>query len=187
MSDGFDGFRDDRRGAVFSDDREYRYRLWRTWDASRPACAFVMLNPSTADETDLDQTCRRCKGFADDWGYGSLIVGNIFALTSTDPDALYDHSAPVGPENDAHLARICDDADRVVAAWGAHGDLHGRGREAARALNDHLSERGETLYALDTTKDGHPNHPLYQPADIEPAPFSYDDDHRHDDGGDDAE
>jgi hypothetical protein len=29
------------------------------------------------------------------------------------------------------------------------------------------------LYALDTTKEGHSNHPLYQPTDAEPEPFAY--------------
>jgi hypothetical protein len=135
------------------------------WDAEKPTLAFIMLNPSTADETDLDPTCRRCKGFAEDWGYGRLVVGNLFALRSTDPDQLYDHSDPVGPENDDHLQQICDEADMVVAAWGTHGDLHDRGREVAAMLPE--------LYALDTTKAGHPNHPLYQPAEQTPTEFSY--------------
>lgn len=136
------------------------------WDASKPTVAFVMLNPSTADETDLDPTCRRCKGFAEDWGYGRLVVGNIFALRSTDPNQLYDHDDPVGPENDEHLRQICEEADLVVAAWGTHGDFHDRGRAVAEMLPD--------LHALDTTKAGHPNHPLYQPADREPVEFAYD-------------
>lgn len=157
--------RDDRRGAAFSDGREYRYRLWRTWDASKPVLAFIMLNPSTADETSLDPTCRRCKGYAEDWGFGKLIVGNIFALRSTDPGELYEHDDPVGPENDEHLREIVEDADIVVAAWGAHGELQDRGREVAEMFE------GE-LVALDTTKTGQPNHPLYQPKDIQPEPYS---------------
>lgn len=64
-----------------------------------------------------------------------------------------------------HDAEIAADADRVVAAWGSHGDLHGRGREVAELLD------GE-LVALDTTKDGQPNHPLYQPADAEPTAYT---------------
>lgn len=158
--------RDDSCGAVFDEDRTYRYRLWRTWDVSKPTLAFVMLNPSTADETTLDPTCRRCKGYAEDWGYGTLIVGNIFALRSTDPDELYDHPAPVGPDNDDHLRAICQEAEMVVAAWGAHGGLHGRGQDVCAALD-------ADLHALDTTKEAHPVHPLYQPADIDPEPFDY--------------
>lgn len=156
--------RDDRRGAQFSDDREFRYRLWRTWDANQPTLAFIMLNPSTADETSLDPTCRRCKGYAQEWGFGSLVVGNIFALRATDPDELYDHSSPVGPENDEALRSIVGDAHMTVAAWGHHGDLQERGREVCELLS-------AELHALDTTQDGHPVHPLYQPADAEPERF----------------
>ena len=152
-------------GAIFSDDGEYRYCLWREWDSEMPAVAFVMLNPSTADATTLDPTCRRCRRFAEDWGFGTLLVGNLFALRSTDPSNLYDSGDsgdPVGPANDEYLKAICAEAETVVAAWGTHGALHDRGREVARALD-------ADLCAIDTTKEGHPIHPLYQPADAEPG------------------
>ncbi len=38
------------RGANFSDDRVYRYRLWRQWERHAPVANFLMLNPSYADE-----------------------------------------------------------------------------------------------------------------------------------------
>lgn len=157
-------FRDDRHGADLSEDRVYRYRLWRTWDAAKPTVAWLMLNPSTADESEDDPTIRRCIGFARDWGYGGLVVGNLFALRATDPGDLREHSDPVGPENDAHLQAICADADRVVAAWGAQGSLYDRASEVHQLLD-------VDLYALDTTRNGQPVHPLYQPADREPRPF----------------
>ncbi|MDS0280056.1 DUF1643 domain-containing protein [Halomicroarcula sp. S1AR25-4] len=155
---------DDRADAVLSEDRQYRYRLSRTWDTEKPTIAFVMLNPSTADETEDDPTIRRCLGFAEDWGYGSLLVGNLFAYRTSDPADLRDVDDPVGPENDQHLRDICDEADKVIVAWGTDGDLHDREREFVEKLD-------VDLYALDTTKDGHPNHPLYQPADAEPELF----------------
>ncbi|MFC4553615.1 MULTISPECIES: DUF1643 domain-containing protein [Halorussus] len=158
---------DTRSRAVLSDDREYRYRLTRTWDVNKPTLAFIMLNPSTADETDDDPTIRRCLGYAKDWGYGSLVVGNLFAYRATKPRELHDHPNPVGPENDDHLRAICDDAEMVVAAWGTDGSLQNRGREVAALLD-------ADLYALNTTKDGHPNHPLYQPKDAEPEEFKPD-------------
>lgn len=150
--------RDDRNGAIFSDDREYRYRLWRTWDVERPTVAFIMLNPSTADETTMDPTCTRCRGYAEDWGYGRLVVGNLFALRSTDPEGLYDHPDPVGPDNDDHLRAIVEDADRVIVAWGNHGELNGRGEQVGEMLD-------ADLYALSVTQDGQPGHPLYLPGD----------------------
>lgn len=149
---------DDRRGAILSDDREYRYRLWRTWDVAKPTVAFIMLNPSTADEREDDPTIRRCLGYAREWGYGKLVVGNLYAVRETDPANLYDYFDPIGPDNDEHLRQIADDAEKLVAAWGANGSINDRGRHVAQMLD-------ADLYALDTTKDGQPVHPLYQPAD----------------------
>lgn len=154
---------DDRRGAVI--DGEYRYRLSRTWDVGKPTLAWVMLNPSTADATEDDPTIRRCLGYSKDWGFGSLVVGNLFALRTKDPSDLRDHPDPVGPENEEYLQAIVDEAELVVAAWGANGSLASRGREVAAALN-------ADLHALDTTQAGHPVHPLYQPADVQPKPYS---------------
>jgi hypothetical protein len=125
-----------------------------------------MLNPSTADASNDDPTVRRCIGYAVEWSYGALVVGNLFALRSTDPERLYEHHDPVGPENDDHLRAMTESAETVIAAWGAHGNIRGRGREVATMLSPDLS-------ALDTTKEGHPNHPLYQPPDAKPEPFEY--------------
>lgn len=127
--------RDDRRGALISDDGVYRYRLHRTWDSAKPTVAFLMLNPSTADATEDDPTIRRCIGFAKEWGYGTLIVGNLFALRSTDPERLTEHPEPVGPENDAHLMSICGAADQTIAAWGTRGSFGSRGYEVVEMLD----------------------------------------------------
>lgn len=162
---GTERLRDDRNGAVISDDGQYRYRLWRTWDVAKPTVAFVMLNPSTADATEDDPTIRRCIGYAREWGYGRLVVGNLFAVRETDPANLYDYFDPVGPENDRHLQEIAEEAEKMIAAWGVNGSLGDRAKEVVQELE-------ADLHALDTTKDGHPVHPLYQPSDAEPEPWN---------------
>lgn len=154
------------RGAEISEDGQYRYSLWRTWDVGLPTVAFIMLNPSTADGVEDDPTIRRCIGLAKSWGYGTLVVGNLFALRTKEPEDLYDHQAPVGPENDDYLREIVADDPLVVAAWGHHGGLDDRGREVVDLLD-------VDLFALDTTQEGHPAHPLFQPADADLEPFSY--------------
>ncbi|WER50439.1 DUF1643 domain-containing protein [Cupriavidus sp. WKF15] len=42
---------DGEAGAIVSDCEQYRYRLWREWDASRRSLGFIMLNPPTTRST----------------------------------------------------------------------------------------------------------------------------------------
>lgn len=167
-----DLLRDDRSSAVLSDDRHYRYRLTRTWDTEKPRLAWVMLNPSTADETEDDPTIRRCIGYAKDWGYGSILVGNLFALRTPEPSELGNDPNPVGEENNRHLRLIANDAAKVMVAWGASYSDNGLGAVRRPFVTSLLEEVVGTVYCLGTTKDGHPVHPLYQPADAEPEPFT---------------
>lgn len=146
--------------AVFSEDRKYRYLLIRQWDDDKPFMGLIALNPSTADETNDDPTIRRCIGFAKSAGYGALFMGNIFAFRSTDPKKLLSVRDPVGPENNQWLKYISDESEIVVAAWGTHGKLRGRGEEVKNSL--------DKLYVLGLTKGGFPKHPLYLPKTLKP-------------------
>ncbi len=154
-----------KSSAVLSECGAYRYRLDREWDLQKGRVAFLMLNPSTADASVDDPTIRRCIGFAKAWGYGALTVGNLFALRSTSPKALYGHSDPVGPENDKHLLEIARSARKIVCAWGTHGKLNGRDFQVYDQLEFF------NLVALKTTAEGHPGHPLYIAADTWPKPY----------------
>lgn len=164
--------------AVFSPCRRYRYRLERNgigvplFDKGRTV-TFVMLNPSTADETQNDPTVRRCIGFAQREGASRLIVVNLFALRSTDPSALLaDMMAdPVGCDNDDAILQAMNDADLVVAAWGAHGAVRAFQRDVAAETLSLIC--GRKLQCLGTTKAGAPRHPLYVAADTPLAPWCY--------------
>jgi hypothetical protein len=124
-----------------------------------------MLNPSTADAFQLDPTNRRCVGFAQAWGYGSMVTTNIFAFRSTDPVGLRTANDAVGPANDEEILTAAKNADLVIAAWGTHGELYGRGT----AVRDMLATAGIERHVLRLTKDGHPGHPLYVAGDTVPT------------------
>jgi hypothetical protein len=107
-------------GAILSEDRRYRYRLWRAWGDGNRRVAFVGLNPSTADENVDDATIRKCVGFAKRWGFGAIDMINLFAWRSRDPRGLLDVEDPVGPDNDAAIKYVVAIAQRVVWCWGQH-------------------------------------------------------------------
>ncbi len=106
--------------AKFSPCRHYRVALWRRW-APGPQVLFVMLNPSTADETTDDPTIRRWIGFAKTWEFGSLVVGNLFAFGTSRPPELRTCIEPIGAGNDDWLVRLQAESAVTVAAWGNHG------------------------------------------------------------------
>lgn len=150
--------------AVISEDGLYRYELRRTWKADAPRMVFVMLNPSTADATLDDPTIRRCRGFAEREGCGTLRVLNLYAYRATKPQTMWEaqHAGRdiVGPQNDGWLESAPGNHDIVVAAWGVHADP-----DRVAAVREILTSRGDRVHALALTKSGAPGHPLYLPGD----------------------
>ena len=152
--------------AEFSPCRTWRYALWRTWDHNEGYVAFIGLNPSTADETKNDPTVTRCIGYAKRWGYGGMIMLNIFAFRATDPKVMKKASDPVGPDNYKFLKMYHEFADITVACWGTHGAFGDQGKTVAKWLR-----RGKGLLCFGCTKEGHPKHPLYLRGDARLEPF----------------
>lgn len=161
------------RAAWFSEDRQHRYALLRCLnigmfgEGNDRDINFIMLNPSTADETLNDPIITRCIGFARRWQYTSLIVTNLFAFRATDPADLKRAADPVGVENDDYIRKIATNSAAVVVAWGVHGAHMDRAASVLRLLR----EAGVNPYCLGVTKDGHPKHPLYLRSDVETTPY----------------
>ena len=150
-------------GARFSHCRRWRYLLWRKW-SDGPIANFLMLNPSTADEVKLDPSCTRARLYAERWGFGALIVTNLFAWRATDPRDMKAAPEPVGRANDRAIVRAAHEAGIVVCAWGNHG-AH---RERSASVLSMLRDAGIKLHALRLTGAGEPAHPLYLRAALHP-------------------
>lgn len=152
--------------AILDTERVYRYRLERRVGGNDRVCLFVMLNPSTADETQDDPTIRRCMAFARREGCGHLVVCNLYAFRATDPRELRTASDPKGPVNADYLRRAAQQAHVIVAAWGSK---HLGGSWPLRVLA--MLEAEKPVHALKILKTGHPGHPLYVPADAPLIPY----------------
>lgn len=163
-------------GALFDpDDRRFRYLLWRTWDKALPPLGMVLLNPSTADETENDATISRCIERARRMGHGGLLLANLFAYRATDPKELYRLRREldvIGRGNDAAIMQVAKTCPRVVCGWGNHGALDGRGAYVGWMLTELSARRGFELLALRVTKTGEPEHPLYLPYELSPTLYS---------------
>ena len=115
---------------------------------------FVCLNPSTADAETEDNTSRVCINYAKRWGYGGLLIGNLFAYCSTDQSALYQVTDPIGPENDAWLKKLPSEAALVVCAWSDTGAYKDRDKTVLGFL--------QKPHCLKRLKSGRPGQPLYK-------------------------
>jgi len=156
-------------GAIFDINGKYRYSLWRAWSAYHPRIAFVLLNPSTADEQRNDPTIRRCMGFARTWNFGSVEVVNLFAYRATDCRELLKKDDPVGEENNYYLIQAVERCSTVVVGWGTRGTLLGRDGKVLSLLAD-----TKDVFCLGITKDGQPRHPLYVKGDSVLVPYCAD-------------
>lgn len=161
--------------AALSECGMYRWWLTRSCNESgggtlfspsrRPPLVVCMLNPSTADASQNDQTIRKLIAFARAGDHRGLIVVNAYAFRARHPSELLRVADPVGRGNDqAHriVAELVyrewlDDCPLVVA-WGM---LCAPNRAAEVAAI--WRERGIPLLSWGRNGDGSPPHPLYLP------------------------
>jgi hypothetical protein len=159
---------------ILSDCETYEYEFRRVWEPRAPLALWIMLNPSMIDPSPGDLptvadglTVARCAGFSRQWGCGGLVTGNVFAYRATDPEQLKLCADPVGPDNDATLHRLLDEATVVIAAWGASfpSRYAGRVREVRNLL------RFTGAQCLGSTAEGQPRHPSRLPRTTQLVPL----------------
>lgn len=155
-------FQDQPRLATFDRRRIYRYTLWRRWSIGRRYVNFILLNPSTTDQSIDDPTVRKCVKFAQSWGYDALCITNLFAFRATRPGSMMKALDPVGFGNDRHILRSASEASLVICAWGRDGVFMGRGSRVRLMIAQF------DPHYLRLSRE-QPWHPLYLPDNTRPS------------------
>lgn len=151
---------------LYSRDMKFRYAFGRWWgDPDLASTAvWVLLNPATGDtEKRRRPTLERCISLSRASGHTGLVIVNLFAFRDTNPRNLRTAQDAVGPANNEVLRILTTLGAQTVAAWGGHGQLHGRSGQVGPLLDSPL--------CLGVTKRGEPRHPLYVAADTELVPW----------------
>ncbi|RVM91495.1 DUF1643 domain-containing protein [Sinorhizobium meliloti] len=164
-----------RKSAIVSECATYRYELRRVWDDALPMLAVCMLNPSTADASVDDPTVLKLIHFGKLWGYGGLLIVNLYAFRSPSPKEMFAAgAAAVGPQNEKFTAAAVfyarDNGGKLLAAWGNDGN------ERAMFFARWTRCQGVELVCLGTTQSGAPKHPMARglhriPRDQRPIPW----------------
>ena len=147
-----------KKRATISNCNKYRYELHREWDKKKGKVLFIMLNPSTACGVSDDLTTIRCVNFAKKWGYGGLMIGNIYPFRAKRPKDLRKWTNNCGKEEYKALFENMDcvrdmavDAEIIVCAWGCNYP----------GIPKWIDEMNYGLHYLELCKDGlTPKHPL---------------------------
>ena len=146
-----------KKSAVISKCHRYRYELHREWDEKKGKVLFIMLNPSTADADNNDLTTIRCINFAKKWGYGGIMIGNIYPFRAKRPKDLKkwlnDTTVFVygaHRTNKAHVQEMAHKADLVVCAWGCNN----------KGMPEWIDNLGDLFYLELCKDDITPKHPL---------------------------
>lgn len=150
--------------AQFSECGLFRYSLEKVFDADYPKLVWIMANPSKATEYQDDPTVRKCQRLALKWGYGGVVIVNLYAYRSTDPKILI-RLAKDGVNVGADLANVfaitaaIRNNRNIMVAWGSLlGELAEPPSKMVEAI---AKEHRRHLMALDINRDGNPKHPLY--------------------------
>ena len=152
------------RSAIFSDDRKYRYVLWRVWSPNKGLLLVIGLNPSTANEISDDPTIARLLTRASLSGFGGLLMANLYAYVSTDPKELLRDSDLSGAENDFYLKYLIGISDKTLCGWGSFSPVVKRAPAVLTMIPD--------PYCLGVNADGQPKHPLYVSYDTPMVKYS---------------
>ncbi len=153
------------KGAIFSDDRKYRYALWRVWNINRPILLLVGLNPSKAGAIISDPTITRGVVRADKEGFGGFLMANLYAYVSTQPEVLLGDADFIGELTDYYLKQMIEMSDKQLCGWGSFKPVRNR----ASVVLDMIKEP----YCLGVNTDGQPKHPLYVGYDVPMVKYSW--------------
>lgn len=141
----------DDKGALFSECGQYRYRLWRKWDDSKPLVMCIGLNPSTANTDRNDATIHLLTRMLTKLGYGGFYMMNLFAYISSKPNDLLICENPVG-DNDTHLKEVTLLCQDIIACWGTFKQATDRIKEVLPLYPN--------AKCFGVNKNGTPIHPL---------------------------
>ncbi len=146
------------KGAIFSEDRKYRYTLWRVWNLNKKPLMTIGLNPSVANESKDDPTITRLMSRAYKSGYGGLLMANLYAFVSTNPESLLNNGNAVGEFTDDYIREMVKLSECQLCGWGSFKPVVKRASIVYPMLTN--------PFCLGVNADGNPKHPLYIGYDV---------------------
>ena len=103
-----------------------------------------------------------------------MIVANLFAFRSTEPEGLLDCDDPIGPENDRAILEVSRGSDLLICGWGNTSKVKKMIYQRADKVLSIMKNANVKTHCLRINKDGTPGHPLYLKSTLKPIPYKED-------------
>ena len=136
----------------YSNNQKCRSSLWLDWESEPPikTAIAIGINPSKANDVRSDNTLTRLGKFLDSYGFGGMIMLNLFESYSTDQKGIIRPTA-------TDFNNFKDDfekADAIIIVWGVENKYLDEKNAALEVLKDYADK----LYCL-YKEDSYPMHP----------------------------
>ena len=149
-----------RTEVVYSDDMNHRYIIRKEWDKNKPKATIIMINPSSANEVEIDHTTMNVINNLNRLEYGAVDITNLFSLIC--PKISYRKSIGelVEDENDIYIEKSCLKSDIVIVAWGSIGEGSKKITGRQEELLEKLKPFRNKMYVICDPYRSIPMHPL---------------------------
>ena len=149
-----------RTEVVYSDDMNHRYIIRKEWDKNKPKATIIMINPSSANEVEIDHTTMNVINNLNRLEYGAVYITNLFSLIC--PKISYRKSIGelVEDENDIYIEKSCLKSDIVIIAWGSIGEGSKKITGRQEELLEKLKPFRNKMYVICDPYRSIPMHPL---------------------------
>ncbi len=152
---------------------EYRYLLGTVGD--HPLIT-VGINPSTAEPEHLDNTLKSVSRIAQQNGFDSFLMFNVYAQRATNPDHMDSElNTVLHQENMRAFRWVLSRCRKTPQIWAAWGTIVEKRAYLKQCLTDMVTEGNafgaQWYHAGKPSVKGHPHHPLYLKKDACIEPF----------------
>lgn len=147
---------------VFSEDHTHRFLWKRVWEKSKPIATVIMLNPCDSDGIITDTTTTLVvNNVARLEEFGGVAIVNLYSMLTSKLNFRWNSDEDLNhQENDSYIIKACEEASKVILAWGRAEDTNKRVEERVNEVIGKLSKHKDKLFVISDGAGRYGMHPL---------------------------
>ncbi|HDE9610285.1 DUF1643 domain-containing protein [Staphylococcus saprophyticus] len=147
--------------AIFSDDKQHRYLLKKTWDDKKQSITIITMYPHYNGILNIDLTTQLIMNKISEMNeFGSIHFVNLYSNITT-PINLKHLENAYDKHTDIQIMKAVKESNEIILAWGAYGKkpvVENRVNEVLEMLKPH-KKKVKKLISPETNEIIHPLNP----------------------------